>query len=85
MRESLLLKWGTVKGWAYLSAASQKLLTEYYSDGEPLSCMTDHPSPERKSVLCELIDQIDGVIQNDWSGEILTKEAAKKYILEYDH
>ena len=31
-----------------------------------------------------MIDECDGKIQNDWSGEIYTdKEKAKKYILEY--
>jgi len=34
-------------------------------------------------MLCEVIDLIDGEIQNDWTGEKMTKDEAKKYVLEY--
>jgi len=45
--------------------------------------MTDHPTEERKQLLCKVIDKLNGEIQNDWTGEMLSKEEAKKYILEY--
>lgn len=35
--------------------------------------MYDHPDKRRKEILCELIDQLDGDIQNDWTGEMMTK------------
>jgi len=83
MAESLLLKWGTIKGWEGLSDQSVKIMERYFADGVPMSCATDHPDKERQTVLCELIDQLDGEIRNDWSGEIMSKDEAKKYVLEY--
>ena len=83
MAESLLLKWGTVKGWDNLSDASVKLMERFFADGMSMSAMTDHPDDARKAILCELIDQLDGEIENDWSGEKMTKDEAKKYVTEY--
>lgn len=83
MAESLLLKWGTVKGWDDLSEKSQAIMQRYFSDGVPVSAMGDHPDDARKAILCELIDQIDGEIQNDWTGKMMSKDEAKKYVLEY--
>lgn len=83
MTESLLLKWGTVKGWSGLTDNSVSLMKRYFSDGMTGSAMADHPDESRKAVLCELIDQLDGEIQNDWSGEKMTKDEAKKYVTEY--
>ena len=83
MAESLLLKWGTVKGWNDATEKSQAILQRYFAGGEPLSCAMDKPDDARKVILCELIDQLDGEIQNDWSGEKMTKEDAKKYVMEY--
>jgi hypothetical protein len=83
MAESLLLKWGTVKGWNGLSETSQEIMKRYFADGMVVSAMADRPDDGRKAILCELIDQLDGQIQNDWSGEIMSKDEAKKYVLEY--
>lgn len=83
MTEDLTLKWGTVKGWNGLSEKSVAILRRYFSDGLPLSVMADKPSPERKAILCELIDQLDGEIINDWEGTTMSKEQAKKYVMEY--
>ena len=83
MTESLLLKWGTIKGWSDLSEKSQEIAGRYFADGVPMSCATDHPDDARKAILCELIDQFQGEIGNDWSGETMTKDEAKKYVMEY--
>lgn len=83
MTEHLTLKWGTVKGWDDLSEKSQAIMERYFADGVPLSCMSDHPTEDRKAVLCELIDQLDGEIWNDWEGKEMSKDEAKKYVLEY--
>ncbi len=82
-KEYLMLKWGAVKGWNNLSEKSQEILRRYYADGEPMSAMADRPDADRKTILCELIDQIDGEIFNDWDGVIMSKEDAKKYVTEY--
>ena len=83
MPESLLLKWGTVKGWDDLSDKSQEIMGRFFEDGMCLSAAADHPDEKRKAILCELIDQFDGEIQNDWTGEKMTKEQAKEYVLTY--
>lgn len=81
--EYLLLKWGTLKGWKLESEASLAAAQRYIDAGVSLSAMTQHDTPEQKKSLCDLIDAIDGPITNDWSGEEMTKDAAKKYVLEY--
>ena len=83
MSESLLLKWGTVKGWNSLTEKSQEILRRFFADGMSMSAMADRPDEKRRAILCELIDQLDGEIQNDWSGEMMSKDEAKKYVKEY--
>ena len=84
-QEYLLLKWGTVKGWGNISQETADCLNEFYKDGKTLSVMMDRPGDERREVLCNVIDSIsdDGCIRNDWTGEQMTKEEAKKYVREY--
>ena len=62
MAEELTLKWGTVKGWDNLSEKSQKILKRFFAAGVPMSAMADRPGEDRQSILCELIDQLDGEI-----------------------
>ncbi len=81
--ESLLLKWGTVKGWGSLSPSSVLILQSYADLGMSMSAAAQHDTSEQKNILCQLIDQLDGEIQNDWTGEKLTKDAAKAYVREY--
>lgn len=81
--EELTLKWGSVKGYKNLSDKSIAILERYWADGMPLSAMADKPDAARKAILCELIDQLDGEIWDDWNGGTMTKEAAKKYVTEY--
>ncbi|QUM73313.1 hypothetical protein [Sphingopyxis granuli] len=50
----------------------------------PLARPRQRDTPEQKQALCNLIDLVDGEILNEWSCERMTKEAAKKYVLEYD-
>ena len=82
-KSSLLLKWGTIKGWSGMEGACLELLNQYFADGRPLSCMADHPDEARKKILCELIDKFKGTIQNDWTGKKMSKKQAKKYVMEY--
>lgn len=83
MAESLLLKWGTLKGWDLETDRSREALKKYADFGMKFSAMSQHDTPEQKAALCDLIDAIDGEIQNDWSGEMMTKEEAKRYVMEY--
>jgi len=83
-KEHLLLKWGTLKGWNVGQNADALAAIERYHD-EPTSmgCATQHDTEGQKQAICDLIDAIDGPITNDWSGEDMTKDEAKKYVLEY--
>jgi hypothetical protein len=83
MSESLLLKWGTLKGWELESDASKEALRRYADHGMSMSAMAQHDTKDQKEALCDLIDAVEGEIQNDWSGEIMTKDEAKKYVREY--
>jgi len=83
--EHLLLKWGNLKGWDLESEASRAALRKFFESGDNASAgmaMVRLQSAE-KQALCGLIDAVDGEIQNDWTGEMMTKDEAKKYVLEY--
>jgi hypothetical protein len=56
---------------------------EYMALGDNVSAMEQMDTPEQKKLLCDLIDAVDGPIRNDWSGDLMSKEEAKKYIMEY--
>lgn len=81
----LLLKWGTIKGWDFGDGQPkvQELMQEYFKDGFYLSCAMDKPDEARKKILCQIIDEFKGTIQNDWTGKKMTKKQAKKYVMEY--
>jgi hypothetical protein len=83
MAESLLLKWGTIKGWNVETDKSREALRRWADGGISMSAMAQRDTPEQVDAICDLIDAIDGEIQNDWSGEMMTKDEAKKYIREY--
>lgn len=83
MAEHLLLKWGTLKGWELESDTSMSALRKYADYGYAMSAVAQRDTDEQKQALCELIDAIDGEIVNDWSGETMTKDEAKKYVMEY--
>lgn len=84
MTDSLTLKWGTMKGWDLHSDAALSAARAYFDAGEQSAgAMSQHDTTDQKQALCALIDAIDGEIQNDWTGKIMTKDEAKAYVLEY--
>lgn len=83
MAEHLSLKWGTLKSWNLESEQSYAAAQRYMDGGVSMSAMAQHDTDDQKRALCDLIDAIDGEITNDWSGETMTKEQAKRYVLEY--
>tara|TARA_R110000823_G_scaffold39872_3_gene106240 strand:+ start:11 stop:274 length:264 start_codon:yes stop_codon:yes gene_type:complete len=84
MAEKLFLKWGTLKGWKVESEQSQAALKKYFDSGSnSASAALQQDNADQKEALCELIDVIDAEIENDWSGEIMSKDEAKKYVMEY--
>lgn len=83
--EHLLLKWGNLKGWCVESDAAIAAFNAYVESGEnarTAMAMVRLDDPE-KEALCGLIDAIDGPIQNDWTGEMMTKDEAKEYVRDY--
>lgn len=83
MTEYLKLKWGTIKGWSLETDASKAAAQRYLDEPTSMSAMTQHDTDTQKQAIFDLIDAIDGPITNDWSGEDMTKEEAKKYVMEY--
>lgn len=83
MADELLLKWGSLKGWGLESPAAIAAMERFVALGMSMSAACQEMTPAHKEALCDLIDAVDGEIQNDWTGKIMTKDEAKKYVLEY--
>ena len=77
------LKWGTLKSWNITSIEGKALLKKYGKLGHSISAMEQRDTPEQKKIICELIDLVPGEIFLDWDDKYVSKEAAKKYVLEY--
>ena len=80
---TLTLKWGTIKCWADLSEDAVEALEKFVDLGVSYSAMKQRLTAEHKDALCELIDAVDEPIYNDWSGEEMTREEAKSYVMGY--
>ncbi len=83
MTEYLLLKWGTLKGWKVETDESKAALERYHKGPVSMSAMAQRDDDAQKKALCDLIDVVDGPITNDWSGETLSRDQAKAYVMEY--
>ena len=84
MAEHLLLKWGTLKGWDVTgNDAAFAAIKRYHEQPTAFGCAQQHDTADQKQALCDLIDAINGDIRNDWTGETLTKQAAKDYVMNY--
>lgn len=83
MKEYLLLKFGTVVYWNLLSDTKKSIVEKYFQYPVSRSLISQKDTQEQKKILCDLIDNLDGEIQEDWDGKFLTKEEAKDYIMNY--
>lgn len=83
MNDSIILKWGTLKGWSLDSEEARAAAQKFANLGMSMSAMCQKMTPAHKKALCELIDVVDGDIWNDWSGEKMTKNQAKDYVRNY--
>lgn len=82
----LLFKWGTLKGWNVEgNEKALAALKRYHEEPVQFSVMTQHDTAQQTEALCDAIDAMpdDATLQSDWSGEMFTKESAKKYLREY--
>lgn len=82
--DCLTLKWGTLKAWNLTSEKGRKLLEKYGSLGCSFGAMQQRDTPEQKELICQMIDECGAdEIYLDWDGEYISKEEAKKYVMEY--
>lgn len=84
MANVLTLKWGTVKSWALESDEAVAALQKWADMGVSMSAADQKDTPEQKQALIEAIDHMDE-IWLDWEDKQVTKEEAKKYVLEYNN
>jgi len=80
----LTLKWGTLKAWDFEgNEAAKALLRRYAEIGASFSAMMQRDTPEQKEIICKLIDMTPGEIYLDWDGKWVSKDEAKRYVMEY--
>jgi hypothetical protein len=81
----LVLKWGTLKAWDLKSEPAKAALDALFDAGpRHESAMLQADTQDQKKALCALIDAVNcDTIRNDYSGDDMTKEQAKRYVLEY--
>lgn len=78
------LKWGTLKSWKLSNPKLEPLIEEYNQEGGiSLSAMTQHDTPRQKEIICEIIQIIGNPVYSHWSGEYLSVDDAKEYIMDY--
>lgn len=83
-KESLSLKWGSIKGWTIHNPETLKLLQQWHELGVSMSAIAHHDTPEQKELVCKIIDAVDcEKIYMDWDGEYVSKEKAKEYVMNY--
>jgi len=80
----LTLKWGTLKAWKLSSKKAKPLLKRYFDIGASSSAMIQKDTPEQKEIICQLIDICGAdTVCLDWDGRELSREKAKKYVMNY--
>lgn len=84
MRNSLVLKWGTLKRWHFDGKRCQKLMEEYNEIGSSFSAMSQKDTPRQKEIICQLIDMCtESTIYLDFSDKWVSKQEAKDYVMNY--
>ena len=84
MAANLTLKWGNVKGWDGFDegTSARAALDKWLDSGPGISAMA-RTNEEERELICGIIDAVDGEIWNDWDGVMMSKDDAKKYVMEY--
>lgn len=83
--ETLSLKWGTLKAWKLNEDGPAYVALGRYFD-QPVSggVMQQRDTEAQKIAICDVIDALDNdQIYLDWDGEYVTKDFAKRYVMEY--
>lgn len=80
----ITLKWGGLKAYRLRNPALEPAIAKYNAAGNhSVSAMAQRNTQEQKEAICEMIDIIGKPVYNDWSGEEMAIEEAKKYVMEY--
>lgn len=83
-KESLTLKWGSLKAWKIHNPETFALLKQWHELGTCMSAMAHRDTPEQKELVCKIIDAVDcDQIYLDWDAEYISKEKAKEYVMNY--
>lgn len=83
-KDSITLKWGTLKAWNIETEVAQSVLRRYQELGSSMSAMMQRDTPEQKQLLCDLIDASNcDHVYLDWDGKDVSKDEAKRYIMTY--
>jgi hypothetical protein len=85
-KDSISLKWGTLKSWNLHSEKGRELLRKYHDIGPSMSAMCQNDTPEQKELICQMIDECNAeTIYLEWDGVHVSKDEAKKYVMDYGH
>ena len=85
MSESLTLKWGTLKAWSLdENSPAFEALKKYHEEPVTMGAAQQSDTESQKQAIIEIIEKLDAdFVWNDWTGEKMTKDEAKKYVREY--
>lgn len=87
MAEELSLKWGTIKSYRLdVNGVAFALMNQYRIAGKvSASAMSQVDNQKQKEIICQIIDALDAeTVHLSWTGKDVSKEEAKKYVMEYD-
>lgn len=83
-RDYITLKWGTLKAWNLNSERGKELMRQYDEIGSCISAACQKDTPEQKQIILQMIDECQAeTIYLDWDGKEVSKDEAKRYVLEY--
>ena len=83
-KDSLTLKWGSLKAWSVHTPEARELVQKWFDLGVSDSAICHHDTPEQKELVCQLIDVMDiDSVCLDWDGIWVSKEDAKTYVRLY--
>lgn len=84
-RESLTLKWGTLKAWNLTEGGPAfDALKRCFEGGRSVGAAMQRDTPEQKQAICDLIDALDAEsVFLDWDGKYVSKDEAKAYVVGY--
>ncbi|RIV79546.1 hypothetical protein D2V04_06130 [Pelagerythrobacter aerophilus] len=74
-----------MKGWDLNEdGPAFKALQRYHEEPTALGAMQQQDTDSQKQAICDIIDALDAdTVYLDWDGKDVSKEEAKRYVLEY--